>query len=226
MAIAKRGSVMAIYNPSNVADSVADDMVQIIQQISYGYPNDLFYNLAYPKLEFYLTKLNDEIGYQITLNGFGHVSDPALKFTKEMYHALNNKYNVSIIFLDSKHRVTLDYSDDKFLGVILQNHLFSFILIPIIVVATLSLCNHWMSSVSDQTFWGKLLRELIPVFVGYPLSFVAFKLQPMIPLTKILSWILILVSVFLFYLFTGSGLVGSLILLGIFILKSINSSLS
>ena len=226
MAIARNGYVIAIYNPSNVADSVANDIVQIIDKISYGYPKDGFYNLAYPKLEFDLTKLNDEIGYQITLNGYGHVPDPYLKFTKEMYHALNEKYRVSILFLDSKHRVTLDYSDDKFWGVILKNHFFSFILIPIVVVAALSLCNHLIPSVSDQNFWGKFLRELIPAIVGYSISFVAFKLQPMIPLTKILSWILILVTVFLFYLFSGSGLVGALILLGLFILKSIQSSVS
>ena len=226
MATVKRGSVIAFYNPSNVVDSVADDMVQIIQKISFDYPNNMFYNLAYPKLEFDLTKLNDEIGYQITLNGYGHVSDPYLKFAKEMYHALNKKYKVSILFLDSNHRVTLDYSDDKFLGVILQNHLFSFILIPIIAIATLSLLSRWMSSVSDHTFWGKLLLELLPAVVGYPLSFVAFKLQPMIPLSKILSWVLILFTFFLFYFFTGRGLVGSLILLGLVILNSIQSSLS
>ena len=225
MATVKRGSVQINYDLGNVTDRVADEMAEIIQRVSFDYPNDCFYNLAYPSVKFELTKFPDGSGYQLTkvLRNF---ADPYIQFIKKAYHALNRKYKESMVFLDSKGKVTLNYSDDKYAGILLRNHLFSIVLIPVVTVVVLSLLGRWMPSAGDQSFWGKVLREVIPVVVGLPISFVAFKLQPMIPVTKILSCALIVVTVFLFYLFTGSGLVGSLILLGIFILQSIQNSLT
>lgn len=226
MAIAQRGSINCYYSPDSVSDSVANEVVEAIQHISFSYPRDGFYNLAYPKLDLNLTRLNDELGYQITLNGFGHVPDPYLKFTKELYHSLNKKYKTSIVFLDSNHNVTLDYSDNKYWKTLFQNHIISFIILPIVVIAMLALGRHLVSLINNESVVGKALLEIIPLIVGYPISFIAFKTQPMIPATKVISCIIIIISVFSFYLFTGSGLIGSLILLAIFALQSIQSSLT
>ena len=225
MATVKRGSVQINYDSSNVADVVADEMAEIIQKVSFDYPNDSFYNLAYPSVKFELTKLPDGSGYQLT-NSLRNLADPYIQFIKRAYHALNRKYKVSMVFMDSKGKVTLNYSDDKYLGILLRNHMFSTVLIPVVTVVCLSLLGRWMPSAGDESFWGRVLREVIPVVVGLPISFVAFKLQPMIPATKVMSCALIFITVFLFYLFSGSGLVGSLILLAIFILQSIQNNLT
>ena len=226
MAIAQRGSINCCYSPNSVEDSVANEVVEVIQQISFSYPRDGFYNLAYPKLDLNLTKLSNELGYQITLNGFGHVPDPYLKFTKELYHSLNKKYKTSIVFLDSNHNITLDYSDNKYWKTLLQNHIISFILLPIVVIAMLALGRYLVSLINNDNFISKSLLELIPFIVGYPISLIAFKTQPMIPATKVISCIIVLISVFVFYLFSGNGLIGSLILLAVFILQSVQNSLT
>ena len=99
MATANKFSITANYSPSNVEERIANDIVDTIADVSLSFPHDSFYNLAYPNLVFDLTKINNEIGYQITLHGFGWVSDKYLEFTKIMYQELSKKYRISILFL-------------------------------------------------------------------------------------------------------------------------------
>ena len=227
MAIAQKGHIQANYNPRNVEEAVAKDIVDTVFGISVGYPRDFFYNLAYPSLDFDLSKRNDELGYQMTLHGFGSVADPYLEFTKEMYEALRKKYRISIVFLTKSGELTFEYSKRNYWIAMLKNNLFLIILTPLVVMLMLWLNNKLapLPIFASEGFFGKFLKELLPVVIGYPITLVAFKLQPKTLLTKIFSWALVLISVFVFYLCTGSGLVGSLILLGLFVLQAIQGML-
>ena len=228
MPIAKQGNIEANYRSDEVDDAVAQDILQTVFGVSCFYPKDLFYNLAYPSLRFDVSRRSDGRGYQMTLKGYGWVADPYLKFTKEVYESLNKRYPVSIVFLDSKGKKTLEYSKAGYWRTLLLNHCISFLILPFVTIGMLYLGNYLatlLSNGNDTGFFVKFARELLPTLIGFPISLVAFKLQPMILPTKVMSSIIILASTFLFYFFTGNGLVGSLILLAIFVLQSIQSSL-
>ena len=135
---------------------------------------------------------------------------------------------MSIVFVDSKGKKTLEYSKAGYWRTLLLNHCISFLILPFVTIGMLYLGNYLatlLSNGNDAGFFVKFARELLPTLVGFPISLVAFKLQPMILPTKVISSIIILASTFLFFFFTGNGLVGSLILLAIFVLQSIQSSL-
>ncbi len=228
MPTAKQGNIEANYRSDEVDDAVAQDILQTVFGVSCFYPKDLFYNLAYPSLRFDVSRRSDGRGYQMTLKGYGWVADPYLKFTKEVYESVNKRYPVSIVFLDSKGKKTLEYSKAGYWRTLLLNHCISFLILPFATIGMLYLGNYLatlLSNGNDTGFFVKFARELLPTLIGFPISLVAFKLQPMILPTKVMSSIIILASTFLFYFFTGNGLVGSLILLAIFVLQSIQSSL-
>ena len=228
MPIAKQGNIEANYRSEEVDVSVVQDILQTVFGVSCFYPKDLFYNLAYPSLRFDVSRRSDGRGYQMTLKGYGWVADPYLKFTKEVYESLNKRYPVSIVFLDSKGKKTLEYSKAGYWRTLLLNHCISFFILPFVTIGMLYLGNYLatlLSNGNDTGFFVKFARELLPTLIGFPISLVAFKLQPMILPTKVMSSIIILASTFLFFFFTGNGLVGSLILLAILILQSIQSSL-
>ena len=228
MPTAKQGNIEANYRSEEVDVSVVQDILQTVFGVSCFYPKDLFYNLAYPSLRFDVSRRSDGRGYQMTLKGYGWVADPYLKFTKEVYESLNKRYPVSIVFLDSKGKKTLEYSKAGYWRTLLLNHCISFFILPFVTIGMLYLGNYLatlLSNGNDTGFFVKFARELLPTLIGFPISLVAFKLQPMILPTKVMSFIIILASTFLFFFFTGNGLVGSLILLAIFVLQSIQSSL-
>ena len=228
MPTAKQGNIEANYRSEEVEVSVVQDILQTVFGVSCFYPKDLFYNLAYPSLRFDVSRRSNGRGYQMTLKGYGWVADPYLKFTKEVYESLNKRYPVSIVFLDSKGKKTLEYSKAGYWRTLLLNHCISFFILPFVTIGMLYLGNYLatvLSNGNDTGFFVKFARELLPTLIGFPISLVAFKLQPMILPTKVMSSIIILASTFLFYFFTGNGLVGSLILLAIFVLQSIQSSL-
>lgn len=228
MPTAKQGNIEANYRSEEVDVSVVQDILQTVFGVSCFYPKDLFYNLAYPSLRFDVSRRSDGRGYQMTLKGYGWVADPYLKFTKEVYESLNKRYPVSIVFLDSKGKKTLEYSKAGYWRTLLLNHCISFFILPFVTIGMLYLGNYLatlLSNGNDTGFFVKFARELLPTLIGFPISLVAFKLQPMILPTKVMSSIIILASTFLFYFFTGNGLVGSLILLALFVLQSIQSSL-
>ena len=228
MPTAQKCNIEANYRSEEVDVSVVQDILQTVFWVSCFYPKDLFYNLAYPSLRFDVSRRSDGRGYQMTLKGYGWVADPYLKFTKEVYESLNKRYPVSIVFLDSKGKKTLEYSKAGYWRTLLLNHCISFFILPFVTIGMLYLGNYLatlLSNGNDTGFFVKFARELLPTLIGFPISLVAFKLQPMILPTKVMSSIIILASTFLFYFFTGNGLVGSLILLAIFVLQSIQSSL-
>ena len=228
MPTAKQGNIEANYRSEEVDVSVVQDILQTVFGVSCFYTKDLFYNLAYPSLRFDVSRRSDGRGYQMTLKGYGWVADPYLKFTKEVYESLNKRYPVSIVFLDSKGKKTLEYSKAGYWRTLLLNHCISFFILPFVTIGMLYLGNYLatvLSNGNDTGFFVKFARELLPTLIGFPISLVAFKLQPMILPTKVMSSIIILASTFLFYFFTGNGLVGSLILLALFVLQSIQSSL-
>lgn len=228
MPTAQKCNIEANYRSEEVDDAVVQDILQTVFGVSCFYPKDLFYNLAYPSLRFDVSRRSDGRGYQMTLKGYGWVADPYLKFTKEVYESLNKRYPVSIVFLDSKGKKTLEYSKAGYWRTLLLNHCISFLILPFVTIGMLYLGNYLatlLSNGNDTGFFVKFARELLPTLIGFPISLVAFKLQPMILPTKVISSIIILASTFLFYFFTGNGLVGSLILLAIFVLQSIQSSL-
>lgn len=228
MPTAQKCNIEAYYRSEEVDVSVVQDILQTVFGVSCFYPKDLFYNLAYPSLRFDVSRRSDGRGFQMTLKGYGWVADPYLKFTKEVYESLNKRYPVSIVFLDSKGKKTLEYSKAGYWRTLLLNHCISFLILPFVTIGMLYLGNYLatlLSNGNDTGFFVKFARELLPTLIGFPISLVAFKLQPMILPTKVMSSIIILASTFLFYFFTGNGLVGSLILLAIFVLQSIQSSL-
>lgn len=222
------GSITANYS-DNIDESIANDIVQIIQKSLISYPNDLFYNLGYPSLSFDLTKFNDEIGYQIALKGYRSVSDTYLECTKSIYDSLQKKYKVSIVFLDPNGKTTLQYSKRGYWLTMLENNLFKLILLPCMIIGALMLLNYLStklpSTIGNETIL-QILQEALPGAIGFLVSVVAFKAQPMTVITKIITCFIIITTVFLYYIFTGNGLWSSLILLILFILKSIQNSLA
>lgn len=222
------GSITASYS-DNIEESTANEIVQIIWQSLISYPEDLFYNIAYPSLHFDLTKYNDEIGYQITLKGYRSVSDTYLDCTKSIYNSLKKKYKVSIVFLDREGKTTLQYSKRGYWLTMLKNNLFKLILLPSVIIGALMLLSYLStklpSAIENETVL-KILQEALPGIIGLLVSIVAFKAQPMTVTTKIITCIIIITTVFLYYIFTGNGLWSSLILLALFILQSIQSSLA
>lgn len=217
------------YNPDNVDSNVANDIVQIAAKNWLSYPDDFFYNMAYPKLSFNLIKYNEDIGYKIVFNGYKWVSDVYLQQTKSFYAELKKKYKVSIVFLDTNGKTTLEYSDRSYWLTLLKNNLIIMILLPIVMTLSLAAGNYLSESVlpkiSNQTLM-KIFQELLPSIIGLPVSIIAFKIQPMITFTKTINYTILLITAFAFYMFTGCGLTGSLILLAIFVLRTIQESVS
>lgn len=222
------GNITANYS-DNIDESTANDIVQIVSNSLISYPNDLFYNLGYPSLTFDLTKYNDEIGYQISLKGYRSVSDTYIECTKSIYDSLQKKYKVSIVFLDSEGKITLQYSKRGYWLSMLKNNLFKLILLPVVIIGALMLLNYLSAklplTIGNETVL-KILQEVIPGIIGLLVSIVAFKAQPMTVITKIITYFIIIMTVFLYYIFTGNGLWSSLILLVLFILQSIQNSLA
>jgi hypothetical protein len=230
MAIEKCGSISVNYNPNNVDSEVAKDMVQIAFQESIYYPNDSFYNIAFPSLSFDLLKYNEDIGYKITIGrNYCFVPDPYLEYTKNLYNALDKKYKVSIVFHNSKGENVFTYSKRNYWVALLKNNILLIILLPIVIVLSLLFGNYLTnlvsSNVQNQTLLN-IIQELLPSIIGLPISVIAFKAVPMITITKVINGVIILLTVFSFYLFTGNGLAGSLILLALFILGSIKNALT
>lgn len=218
MATANKLDITANFSPSNVDERIANDIVDTIAKVSF--PS--------PKLFFELTKINDEIGYQITFHGDGWISDKLLEFTKKMYLKLSKKYRINILFLDEKGKVALKYSNENYYKTLLKFHSKEYILLPFVVFGCFFLCHIFIKLISYLTnsdFFVNLAGELAP-FICYPISILAFGVQPPIMFTRIISYLIILSSAFAYYLFTGNGLWGSLILLVVFILNSVKESLT
>lgn len=222
MPFARQGRINVNYSPNNVGDAVAKDIEDTFRRISYHYPDTTF------DLSFDLTKINDDIGYQITFHGITHIPDPCLEFIRSVYRELQKKYRVSIVFMDSKGKIVYQYSNKNYWGYLLKTNSLNFLIIPPIVVFSLWLGNYLISLlssiISNETVMS-FINEILPAAVGYPISLVAIKSSPKIPFTYIISCLIVLITVFLFYLFTGNGLIGSLLLMVIFILKTIQNSL-
>lgn len=229
MATARQGNIVANYSQNNIDEKIANDIVETIWEVSALYPRDIFENLAYPNLVFDLSKCNDEIGYQISLNGYNWVSDKYLQFTKEMYHKLNKKYRINILFFNKNGKITLNYSDDIYFKTLLKNNIISYLLLPPIVFGCLYLSNYlitWILTLTNNSIILNLAEELLVPLICYPISIVAFGTQPPIMITRIISYFIIFSSAFAFYFISGNGLYGSFILLAIFILKSIQNAIS
>ena len=228
MPIVNYGRINVDYSPNNVGDAVAKDIADIFQRISYHYPDDFFYNLAYPNLSFELTKINDEIGYQITFHGITNIADPYLEFIRKAHKELQKKYKISMVFLDSSGKLAFQYTGKNYWSTLLKYNSLLFLMIPPVVVFSLWLSNYLfslLSSVISNETVMSFINDILPAIVCYPITIIAIKSSPKIPATYIISCLIVLITVFLFYLFTGNGLIGSLILLVAFILKSIQDSL-
>lgn len=222
------GSMTVEYDEMSVNPVTARDMVEIAYRESIPYPNDFFFNIAYPHETFYLTKYSDEIGYRITFRGYRHVPDPYLEYTRNLHQSLEKKgYRVSIVFLASDGKITFEYSDRNYRKELLKNNLFVMLAIPVVTVLTLILLNYLSGlavSKVDSPALLNVIQQLLPLLC-YPMSILAFKSLPLIPLTKMTNGFIMILSVFMYYISTGNGLVGSLILLAIFVLNSIQNSL-
>jgi len=227
--IAKYGNISAHYHFGNVEENIAMDIAETIFKNS-SHCQDFYHNMAYPELHFELTKYNDEIGYQISFVGYGWVSDAYLQFTRRIYKALQNKYRIAIVFLDKKGNVTLEYSDKIYWKTLLKNNFIMYLLLPPIITLLLSLSNYVVfllsTIIKNKDILDPILENAIYPLISYPISVLTFKVQPMITITKIANYLVILLTTFAFYFFTGNGLFGALILLAIFILKSIQLSIS
>ena len=229
MSFAKAGSITVNYNPDSVDTSIARDVVDTFNHVSLYYPNDIFFNLACPSLNFDLMKRNDEIGYQITFYDYNSLADTYLQFIKRVYKELQKKYKISIIFLGTKGNITFEYSKKNYWKALFKNNIIPILLIPPTVVFTLWLGNlilSWLSSVIKNEFVLNWVCEMLPLLIGYPVTIIAFKSMPLIPITKIINFVVVIISVFAYYFFTGNGLIGSCILMAICILQSIQNTLT
>lgn len=230
MATEQSGTLLVDYNPQYVNPVLAKDIVNIADHITLTYPKDFFYNIAYPHETFYLTKnyYHTETEYTITFQGYSNINDPYLEFTKSFDKALKKKhYYVSIVFLDKKGRTTFKYSNRNYWIGLLKNNIFTLILLPIIVILTLKLGNYLSDLAIEKIQRPRLLnaiQQLMPL-IGFPITLVAFKIKPMIKFTMVINSFVVLLTVFLFYFCSGNGLVGSLVLLVLFVLNSIQNSL-
>ena len=220
----KRGNIIANYSRI-VEDEVAKDFVESFFQLACN----CYCNSTIPTIYFDITKFNDEIGYQITLHGYRSVFDPDLKFTKEVYNELRKKYSISIVFLDKQGKLTFSYSNRNYWLALLKNNIFTLVLLPIIVVLMFWLGNRlsvFLTSRCHSESMVRIIKEVLPALIGFPISLIAFKIQPMIPITKAVNGLIVCLSVFLYYFCTGNGLTGSLILLALFVLNTIKESLA
>ena len=166
--IAKCHNISAYYHFWNVDDYIAEDITKIIFNCSIHYPRDIFYNMSYPDLDFELTKLNNEQIYQITFVGYGWVSDTYLQFTKDIYNALQQKYSISIVFLDEKRNLTLKYSNKNYWKALLINNFIIYLLLPPVIILMFSLGNYLVSLLST-VINSKIILEPILENAIYPL---------------------------------------------------------
>lgn len=220
----KRGNILVNY-PAIVEDEVAKDCVESIFQLAC----DFSYSTNIPSICFDITKFNDEIGYQITLYCHRFVSDPELKFTKEVYNKLREKYRISIVILDKQGKLAFSYSSRNYWLALLKNNIITLVLLPIVVVLMFWLGNRlsvFLTSRCHNESIIRIIKEVLPALIGFPISLIGFKIQPMIPLTKAINGFIVCLSVFIYYLCTGNGLTGSLILLALFVLNTIQNSLT
>jgi hypothetical protein len=227
--IAKYGNISAYYHFWDVEDDIAQDITETIFRNSSDC-RDSFINMAYPELHFELTKYNDKRGYQIAFVGYGWVSDTNLQFTRRIYEVLQKKYTISIVFLDNKRNITFEYSNKNYWKTLLKNNFILYLILPPVIILLFFLGNYLTSLlatiIKNNDVLDTILENAIYPLIGYPISVLAFKIQPMITITKIANCLVVLLTTFAFYLFTGNGLIGALILLVIFILRSIQSSIS
>lgn len=226
MAIEKSGEVTAFYSAGNIDVYVVKDIVNTVRSVSLGLLDSI--NGPAPRVVFELIKFNNELGYQITFNTNSPITDHQLLLTKNIYNTLRNKYKISIVIIDESGK-EFNFTNDNYRKAILKNNIFIYLLLPPVVMLTFAISHFLLdllrSLFNSETLIGFISDNFIPL-LGYPLSILAFGLKPMIFSTKVISYIIILLSAFAYYFITGNGLYGSLILLVIFILNSIKNSIS
>ena len=134
MRIATYGNISASYNSGNVEDNIAIDIAEIIFRNSSNHP-DCFYNMAYPILQFELIKNNK--GYQLSFVGYRWVADTYLQYTRHIYKALQKKYPVSIVFIDSERNITLEYSNKNYWKTLIKNNFIIYLILPPLIILSL-----------------------------------------------------------------------------------------
>ena len=225
MEIEKYNSVTAFYYADNVEKYVVKDIVNTVYSASIGLLDSI--NSPTPRVSFNLGKFNDELGYQITFDIRGSLSDHQLLLIKRIYNALRKKYKISIV-VNSNNGEEFKYTNKNYWIALLKNNLPIYLLLPIVVMVTFAISNFifglFKSFIKSETIRNIISDTFIPL-LGYPLSIFAFVIKPMIFSTKFISCVIILLSAFAFYLITGNGLYGSFLLLVLYILKSIQDSL-
>lgn len=222
MRIATYGNISASYNPKNIEDKIAIDIAQIIFRYS-SYSPKSFYNKTCPKLLFELIK--DNKGYQLLFVGYSYIPDTLLQYTKHIYKALQKQYSVSIVFVDDQRNITLEYSNRNYWKTLLKNNFVIYLLLPPLVFISLFICyylNNLLSRlITNSNIFDPVLENYLYPLICYPYYVLAFHINPMITITKIISLFIILLTAFGFYFYIGNGLIGALLLLLVFILKII-----
>ena len=224
MAAIKIGSVTVYYSPPRTETKIEKDIATIFDQ---AIDFDIVNGPRFRNVNFELMKRSDEIGYQITFFDIS-VFDEFLDYIRIVKKKLQKKYKISIVFLSINGEAT-EFSSKYYWTSLFMSIFLRLLAIPPVVVFCFwigSLISSWLSSVIGNEIVMNIINELLPLITCYPIGVMSIAIMPNILKVRVLSLSIVLITAFLYYFFTGNGLIGSCLLLLAFILKSIQNSLT
>ena len=224
MAAIKTGSITVYYSPPRTETSVAQDIAETFDRVQ-GF--DIVYGPRFRNVRFELMKRSNEIGYQITFFDIS-IFDEFLDYIRDVKKELQKKYKISIVFLSIDGKAT-EFSNKHYWKSLFMSIITRLLAIPPVVIFCFwigGLISSWLSSVIGNEIVMNIINELLPLITCYPIGVMSIAIMPNILKVRVLSLSIVLITAFLYYFFTGNGLIGSCLLLLAFILKSIQNSLT
>lgn len=231
----KVGSVTAYYNFGDISNEEVKCITELVYHEASGAAlvNQSLSNISVikiPEYNFHLSKKNGK--YQLDFYDiFSHLQDYELQLVRDIYKRLSkDKYPSTICFYNkNSKKLVYEYSDRSFWLSLLQNNavLNSWIiifLVPALYLADLT-TSFLLDHISQTDVVMNIRQYIVDPLLGYPASIIGTKLWHTIWKTRLMTTIVVLLTVFLYNYITGNTLVGSLILLGVFILEQIRERL-
>ena len=184
-----------------------------------------------PKCQFQISK--NGIFFHLDFYVIGpNVYNNMLELARNLQLNLNKKNYPSKIayYNNNTNEKIFEYSNRTYWSFLLRNIAYINLFVIIFLIAGLYLSDlilHLLDKyIENKTFLSLIQDNLVSPLIGYPTSVVAFKLSPMIWKSRLITEIVILLTVYGYNVFTSHGYMGALILLGFFILQQIRDLLS
>ncbi len=234
--VCKEGTVSAYYHFWEIEDVVVKQITKTVNDELYSavLANSSIFDISIidiPECQFLLSKKGNYFHLDFYVIGC-NADDARLEFARNLQRHLNKEnYPSKITFYNNKTKEKIfEYSKRTYWSLLLRNSAYTNLYVVIFLIIGLFLSNlifHFLDKYIDNKNILSLIQDnLVSPLLGYPVSVIAFKIWPTIWKTRLITEMVILITVFGYNMFTGYGFIGSLILLGVFLLQQIRDTIT